>query len=139
MASALSALANATATFSVAGVGVVTDPETGNVAPAQATVSASFFLKVRRIDGVIGRLRATDQLRYPGVDTTGLVYDGYALDSLDTRIAVGTTGILTFAGEPPVECEVTELRQPYGNSGLLGDVLTSSLGDRVQLLAVGQR
>jgi hypothetical protein len=139
MASALSALANATATFSVAGVGVVTDPETGNVNAAAASVTASFFLRVARVEGVISRLRGTDQFRYPGIDTTGLVYEGYAVDALDPRIVVGTTGTLTFAGESPIECEVTELRQPYGNSGLLGEVLTSALGERIQLLAVGQR
>lgn len=128
MASALSALANATAVFHVAGTGVVTDPETGNVSPAGATVTASLFLKAERVE----------VLRYPGVDTAETLYEGYAIDALDSRIVVGTTGTLTFAGEEAVDCEVKAVRLPYGNTGLLGSTLNSVLGEKLQLVSRGQ-
>lgn len=138
MATALAALANASVTFTVAGVGVITDPDTGNVVPAQETVSTEFFLRVTRIDGVISRVRGADQTSYPGVDVSDVVYDGYAIASLDPRIQVGTTGSLVFAGNDPVTCEVTELRLPYGKTGVLGTTLNSVLGERIQLLVQGQ-
>lgn len=130
MASALSALANATATFSVAGVGVVTDPETGNVAPAQATVTVGLFLRAETVE----------IMRYPGVDQLDTLYEGYAVDpmALDPRIQVGTQGTLTFAGEGPVSCEVKAPRLPYGNSGLLGATLAAVLGEKIQLTSRGQ-
>lgn len=128
MASALSALSNATATFRVAGTGVVTDPETGNVSPAGATVTVALFLSASQ----------TRVLRYPGVDTTETVYEGYALDALDPRIEIGTTGTLTFAGESPLDCEVRSVRLPYGKTGLLGSTLNSVLGEKVQLVSRGQ-
>lgn len=128
MASALSALSNATATFQVAGAGVVTDPETGNVAPAGATVTVAFFLSAAQ----------TRVLRYPGVDTTETIYEGYAVDALDPRIEVGVTGTLTFAGEQTLDCEVRSLRLPYGKTGLLGSTLNSVLGEKVQLVCRGQ-
>ena len=130
MASALSALANATATFRVAGTGVVTDPETGNVAPANTTVTVALFLRAETVT----------MLRYPGVDQVTTVYDGYAVDptALDARIVVGTTGTLTFAGEDSVPCAVKELRMPYGNTGLIGATLAAVLGERIRLVSEGQ-
>lgn len=128
MASALAALANATAVFTVAGTGVVTDPDTGNVSPAQASVTASLFLKAERVE----------VLRYPGVDTAETLFEGYAVAPLDSRIQVGTVGTLTFAGEPAVDCEVKAVRLPYGKTGLLGATLNSALGERVQLVSRGQ-
>lgn len=128
MASALSALANASVTFQVAGTGVVTDPETGNVSPAPGTVTASLFLKAERVDVI----------RYPGVDTSEILYDGFAIDVLDSRVLVGTKGTLTFAGEAVVECEVKAVRIPYGKTGLLGSTLNSALGERIQLVSRGQ-
>lgn len=123
MDSALSALANATATFYVAGVGVVTDPTTGNVEPVTETVTVSLFLKSDKINGT----------SFPGVEILETVFDGYALDSLDERITVGTTGTVNFAGEGALSCEVTGLRLPYGKSGLLGATLNAALGERIQL------
>lgn len=128
MASALSALSNATATFQVAGTGVITDPETGNVSPAGATVTVALFLSATQ----------TRVLRYPGIDGAETIYDGYALDVLDSRITVGSTGTLTFAGETAVECEVKAVRLPYGKTGLLGSTLNSVLGEKIQIVARGQ-
>ena len=123
MASALSALANATATFTVAATGVVTDATTGNVLPASESVTVSLFLKSDKISGT----------SFPGVEIQETVFDGYALDTLDERIVVGTTGTINFAGEGVLPCEVTGLRLPYGKTGLLGSTLNAALGERIQL------
>lgn len=123
MATALSALANATATFQVAAIGVVTDPTTGNVLPANENVTVSLFLKSDRISGT----------SFPGVEIQETVFDGYVLESLDQRVVVGTTGTVEFAGEGVVGCEVTGVRLPYGKSGLIGSTLNAALGERIQL------
>lgn len=123
MASALSALANATATFEVAATGVVTDAATGNVLPATETVTVSLFLKSDKISGT----------SFPGVEIQETVFDGYALSALDERIVVGTTGTVNFAGEGVLTCEVTGVRLPYGKTGLIGATLNASLGERIQL------
>lgn len=128
MASALRALANATATFEVAGVGVFTDPETGNVLPASELVSVTLFLKSDRV-------RSST---FPGVEIQEIVFDGYAVSELDERVAVGTTGTLSFSGQEPIPCEVTGVRLPYGNTGLLGGTLSTVLGERIQLVSSGQ-
>jgi len=125
MASALSALANAAATFKVAGTGVVTDPDTGNVSPAEATVAVELFLRAERVETIT----------YPGIDQTSTIYDGYALAALDSRIVIGTQGTLTFAGEDPVPFEVKALRLSYGGEGLIGETLAAVLGERVQLIS----
>ena len=132
MASALSALSNASVTFQVPGTGVTTDPDTGNVVPAQATVTASFFLRLDSVDTVSSRLD------YPGIDQAESLYVGYAMSTLDSRIGVGTTGTLTFAGETPVACEVVSIRAPYGKTGLLGETLATVLGEQVRLLSRAQ-
>jgi hypothetical protein len=131
MASALSALANASATFTVPATGVVTDPETGNVTAATNTVTVSLFLKAEKI--------STTAL--PGIDVVDTLYEGYAVDpvAFDNGVVVGTEGVLTFGTADPIECEVTALRLPYGDTGLLGVTLNAALGERVQLLARGQR
>jgi hypothetical protein len=123
MASALSALANATATFTVAGTGVVTNPTTGNVTPATETVSVELFLKSDKISGT----------SFPGVEVLETVFDGYCLTAVDNRVGVGTEGVVTFAGEGQFPCEVTGLRLPYGKTGLLGATLNAALGERIQL------
>jgi len=130
MASALAGIANATATFEVAGTGVVTDPETGNVSPVADTVAVTLYLKAGRAAGTA----------LPGVDTLDTIYDGYAVDptALDPRIAVGTTGSLSFAGEDAAPCEVLALRLPYGATGTIGGALASVLGQSIQLRALAQ-
>lgn len=131
MASALNALANATVTLKVPTSGVFTDPDTGNVVAATANVTLSLFLKAERVDSS----------PLPGVDVTETLYEGYAVSptAIDTRVVVGTEGTLSFGGQDPVDCEVVSLRLPYGNTGLLGSTLSSVLGEKIQLLARGQR
>lgn len=123
MATALSALSNAQATFNVAAAGVVTDPLTGNVIPAEETVQVQLFLKANKQSGV----------GFPGVEIVETLFEGYALDALDPRITEGTSGTLTFAGEDALEVEVVSLRLPYGKTGLLGSTLNAALGERIQL------
>jgi len=123
MATALSALKNASATFKVAGTGVLTDPFTGNVTPAEETVQVELFLKGTQQAGVA----------FPGVEVSETLFEGYALDALDTRIVEGTTGTLTFAGEEALPVEVTALRLPYGKTGLIGATLNAALGERIEL------
>lgn len=127
MASALSSLANAEVTFRIADTGVYTDPATGNVLPATKEVALSLFLKA---DTVGSRI-------FPGVDVLDTIYEGYAVSpsAFDPAVVVGTQGTLTFAGEAPAECEVLELRLNYGNSGLIGSLLSNTLGEKVRLVA----
>ena len=123
MTSALSALASATATFDVVRAGVTTDVATGNVVPNTEQVVVSLFLKSDRVRGTA----------FPGIEVQEIVYDGYAIEALDSRIMVGTTGTINFAGEGTVGCEVTGVRLPYGKAGLIGATLNASLGERIQL------
>ena len=123
MATALSALSNAQATFNVAATGVVTDPVTGNVLPAEETVQVQLFLKANKQAGV----------GFPGVEIVETMFEGYALSVLDARITEGTSGTLTFAGEDALEVEVVSLRLPYGKTGLLGATLNAALGEAVVL------
>jgi len=127
MASALSALANASVTFQVATTGVFTDPATGNVLPATEDVTVSLFLKATTVSENI----------YPGVDQVSTVYEGYAVNptAFDPGVTVRSTGTLTFAGEVPVPCAVLSLRTPYGKTGLIGNVLNQTLGESIRLIA----
>ena len=126
MASALSALANATATFQVPTTGVRTDPATGNVLPATKNVTISLYLKADQ----------ASQRLFPGVDVQDTIYEGYAVGptAFDVGVVVGTTGTLNFAGEGSLECEVIALRYNYGKTGLLAEVLNNTLGEKVRLL-----
>jgi hypothetical protein len=126
MASALSALANATATFQVPTTGVYTDPATGNVMPATKDVAISLYLKADQ----------TSQRIFPGVDVQDTIYEGYAISptAFDAAVTVGTTGTLNFAGEGSLDCEVIALRYNYGKTGLLGELLNSTLGEKVRLV-----
>lgn len=129
MASALAALANATATFQVAATGVTTDAATGNVVPNAASVTASLFLK-----GESQETRA-----FPGVDVIETLYEGYVTSgALDSRVIVGTQGTIAFAGGASVPCEVSSCRLPYGSTGLIGGTLTTVLGAKIVLLAKPQ-
>jgi hypothetical protein len=127
MASALSAVANATAVFKVATTGVYTDPATGNVLPADKDVTVTLFLKATTVNEVV----------YPGVNQTTTIYEGYAVSptAFDPAIGVLSTGTLTFAGESPVPFEVLSLRTPYGKTGLIGTILNSTLGESIKLVA----
>jgi len=54
-------------------------------------------------------------------------------------VVIGTAGVLTFAGEGAVDCEVLELWMAYGSTGIIGATLQTALGDRIRLVARGQR
>jgi len=134
--SALLPLANASLTFQVAGVGVVTDPTTGNVSPDVTNVGYTAFLKAVNVDPVV----------FPGVDAGGVVYEGYVVkpekavvagvgDMLDSRVGVGTTGVLKFGSAAAVEFEVLRARLGYGDTGVLGAQLSALLGTKITLLA----
>jgi hypothetical protein len=120
MASALAALANASAVFTLPTVGTFTDPYTGNVVPATETVTVSLYL----------RQGSTNGSGLPGVDADVEIYEGYAISpqALDARIQPGITG--TVNGMP---CEVINSRFPYGSTGLLGSTIQQVLGDRIRL------
>ena len=131
MASALVALANATAVFSVATVGTTVDETTGNVLPVTETISVTLYLRQ-------GSLSPND---LPGVDVDADVFEGYAISpqALDARVRRGVTGTLTWAGDAVQPCEVAELRDPFGTAGLLGSTLQQVLGDRIRLIRYRQR
>lgn len=126
MTSALSGLANATATFTLPTVGVITDLDTGNVLPAEETASVTLYLRE-------GSLQAAN---LQGVDADTIVMEGYAINpqALDARIRPGTRGIVTMKGRE-MPCKVLQERFPYGSSGLLGSTLQAILGDRIRLAA----
>ena len=126
MPSALSSLANATATFNLATVGTTTDPDTGNVLPVTEDVTATLYLRQGSRNGA----------NFPGVDTDSVTFEGYAISpqALDARIRPGVTGTLAFAGQPAVRFEVLQERYPYGSTGLLGATLQGILGDRIRLV-----
>jgi hypothetical protein len=129
MASALTGLKNATATFTVAGNATIADPETGNIRPVEESVTVNLFLKAEK--------QRSSQFRGVGIEQT--YFEGYVVDALDSRVLVGSTGTVSFASQPAVECEVMELNPPYGKTGLLGDVLSKALGESIVLVARSQR
>lgn len=132
MASAISALANASVVFTVpaGGTSTVTDAVTGNVTPATTTLTVSAYLKAE----------STRAINFTGVDVEEVEFEGYAVDPqvLDARVVSGTEGSLTFDGAE-WEVEVVGVRQPYGATGLIGATLRSTLGDKLRLRARGQR
>lgn len=125
MPSALSALANATATFTLATIGTTTDPDTGNVLPTTEAVTVTLYLRQGSRNGS----------GFPGVDTDTITFEGYAISpqALDARIRPGVVGTVAFAGQPAIRCEVLQERYPYGSTGLLGSTLQGILGDRIRL------
>lgn len=125
MTSALAALANATAVFTVPTIGTVTDPTTGNVVPATETLTVNLYLRQ-------GTTKASE---FPGVDTEVETYDGYAINpqALDARIKPGVVGTLNFAGEGDIDCEVINSRYPYGTTGLIGSTVQQVIGDKIRL------
>lgn len=125
MTSALQALANATATFTLATVGTTSDPLTGNVIPVTEQVTVSLYLRQGNRNGS----------GFPGVDTDSVTFEGYAVSpqALDARIRPGVTGTLSFSGQDDIRFEVLQERFPYGTTGLLGSTLQNILGDRIRL------
>ena len=129
MASAFAALQNATVVFTLPASGTVTDAGTGNVRPVTTTVTLGAWLKAENVA----------ETTYPGVNVITTLFEGYVTSgTLDSRVQVGTLGTIAFAGQAAVDCEVLEARLPYGESGVLGAVLTSALGTKLRLASRGQ-
>ena len=128
--SALKALANATATFTVPTAGTTTDAATGNIIPNTATVTVTFYL----------RQGGTSAQNLQGVQVEGDAFDGYAIvpQVLDSRIKSGVIGTLSFSGDTAAPCIINRARFPYGSSGLLGTTLQTTLGDRISLIRYRQ-
>lgn len=124
MASALAALENAVLTFTVPAEGTSVDAGTGNVVANTETVEVDAFLKGESVA----------ETTFPGVNVITVLFEGYITSgALDSRVKVGTTGTIQFAGQMPVDCEVLEVRLPYGETGLLGGILKDVLGVRIRL------
>lgn len=125
MASALTALKNATVVFTVADAGTTVDPDTGNVLANTATLSYDLYL----------RKSGNSERNQPGVDVISCTYEGYCIapQALDPRIRQGTTATLTFSADTPEACVVDDLRFSYGTTGLLGSTLQQVLGDKIRL------
>ena len=125
MASALTTLANASATFQLATAGTTTDATTGNVLAVYENVTVSMYLRQGSRNGS----------GFPGVDTDTITFEGYAVSpqALDARIKPGITGTISFAGQAAIRCEVLQERFPYGSTGLIGSTLQNVLGDRIRL------
>ena len=124
MASALVGLENATVTFIVPAAGTTVDAETGNVVANTTTVQVGAFLKGESVA----------ETTYPGVNIITTLFEGYVTTgTLGSGVQVGTAGSLVFAGQDATDCEVLEVRLPYGETGLIGSVLTSALGTKLRL------
>lgn len=131
MASALTALKNATVVFTVSDAGTTVDPATGNVTANTATISYDLYL----------RKSASSERDQPGVDVVSATYEGYCIapQALDPRIRQGTAAKLTFSADAAEDCVVDDLRFNYGTTGLLGQTLQSVLGDKVRLVRYWQQ
>jgi hypothetical protein len=127
MASALTALANASATLNLPTAGTTTDPVTGNIRANTETATVELFLRQATME-------PTD---LPGINVEGDVLEGYAMDALDARIQPGTVGTLLYSGTTH-RCEILATREPFGTTGLIGSTLQSVLGDRVRLIRYRQ-
>lgn len=138
MPSAFAAFQNATATFKMAGQGIVTDPDTGNVSPVIDELVVQLFLKAEKLSP--RRAGDTAPVVLPGVALEETLFKGYAVSPqyLPEGLVVGTTGSLVFAGKPAVECLVVEVGGATGTEGTLGAILTNTLGTAITLVAQGQ-
>ena len=132
MASALTALKNATVTFTVADAGTQVDPETGNVTANTTTLTYELFLR---------KSGGNSERNQPGVDVISSTYEGYCINpqALDPRIRQGTEAKLTFSSDSAEDCTVDDLRFSYGATGLLGGTLQQVLGDKIRLVRYWQQ
>lgn len=131
MSSALIALANATAVFTVPTIGVTTDPATGNVIPVTETVTVSLYLE-----------RSTfNRNDLPGVDVDGDVLAGWAVNpaAVDARVKRGIRGTLQWSGEASQPCVVSEIGGNFGYEGLIGGTLRTVLGDELRIIRYRQQ
>lgn len=136
MASALQALSNATAIFSLPAAGTVTDAR-GNVIPATETVTVTLYLRQGGI-AFEGGVSDTD---LPGIEAETQTFEGYAVNpqELDPRIIRGTVGTLSLSGDTPRRCEVADVGYPYGTAGLIGETVLSVLGTKIRILRYLQK
>jgi hypothetical protein len=126
VASALAALENSVVTFTVPAAGTSVDAETGNVVANTATVTVGAYLKGESVA----------EATYPGVNIVSTLFEGYVTSgALAAGVQVGSTGTVAFAGQAAIECEVLEVRLPFGEQGLLGEVLTAALGTKLRLVS----
>lgn len=132
MASALTALKNATVVFTVADAGTTVDPDTGNVTANTTTISYELFLR---------KSGGNSERNQPGVDVINTAYEGYCISpqALDPRIRQGTAAKLTFSADSEEDCTVDDLRFNYGTTGLLGSTLQQVLGDKIRLVRYWQQ
>lgn len=129
MASALAALENAVITFTVPASGTSVDAGTGNVVANTETIQVDAFLKGESVA----------ETTFPGVNVITVLYEGYVTSgALDSRVKVGTSGTIEFAGQAAADCEVLEVRLPYGESGLIGGILKDVLGVKLRLASRNQ-
>lgn len=130
MASALLALSNASATFSLPTVGTVTDAR-GNVVPATESVTVTLYLRQSNITD-------TD---LPGIEAEAQAFEGYAVNpqELDPRIIRGTVGTLSLSGDTARRCEVADVGYPYGTTGLVGETVLGVLGTKIRILRYLQK
>lgn len=125
MASALAALANATVTFEVPGTGTTVEVDTGNVVPVKETLTVSCYLK----QGSVG------QEEMPGIFISQTFYEGYTVEPavLDARVRAGTKGTIAFSGGASCYCVVLQT-SPLGTQGLLGSILSATMGTALRLV-----
>jgi hypothetical protein len=118
---------NATVRFIVPKNTPTTDPITGNIRLDKETVVVDLFLK---------KIKTGTVINYPGVDVSSTVFSGYSVygSSLDPRIKKGIKGMMSFAGEPEKEVTVLDTIFRYGSIGLIGNLLSKTLGDTILLI-----
>ena len=132
MPSALAALQNATATFTLPAAGTTTDSY-GNVVPNTTTLAVGLYLKQ-------GTIQERD-LEGSGVNVGVDALEGTAVNPqiLDSRIKPGVRGTVVFSTDASQPFMVAQCRFPYGTTGLLGSTLQSVLGDKIRLIRYAQQ
>mgnify|MGYP003646688123 CR=1 FL=1 len=129
MASALTALANASLVLTLPAAGTTTDAATGNVISNTTTQTLSAYLKQ-------SQPITTD---FDGVDVEGDVFEGYFTSGdPSSLVSRGTIGTLAFGGQAAQRCIVLDLDYPYGATGLVGSTLRSALGASVRVIRYQQ-
>lgn len=129
MASPFTAVANATATFSLPSAGTITD-SLGNVTPATTTYTAILFLRADP---------ASQPAELPGVDPTATTLTGYSVNpiTLNTAIQRGTRGTMAWQGRTWT-VEVQGRNERYGDTGLIASLLSQYRGDDIRLTLIRQ-
>lgn len=129
MTSPFTIVENTTATFTIPAAGTVTD-SLGNVRPATTTTTAELFLRADP---------ASQPADMPGVDPLASTLTGYAVSpmTLPAAITRGTRGTLAWNGHTWT-VEVQGVRERYGNTGMIAELLAQYRGDDIRLLLLQQ-